>query len=69
VLEVGGQDDGLVSGLAGELDTKVPGVERDKGKFAVGWNLIPHKLVDSGDSVPEVTSGSYNFVRDCCKRS
>ena len=69
MLEVGGQDDGLVSGLSGKLDTQVPSVEGDKGKFQSGRNLVPHKLVDAGNGVSEVAGSPNRLVGDCGERS
>jgi hypothetical protein len=54
VLEVGGQDNGLVAGLAGQLDTQVPRVEGDKGELVVvGNNVFLGEAVEAVDGVAE----------------
>lgn len=52
VLKIGGEDDGLVAGLAGKLDAEVPGIEGDKGKVEVlGSQVLGSKGVESRDGV------------------
>ena len=54
VLEVGGQHNGLVAGLTGQLDAQVPRVEGDKGKFVVvGDNVFLGEAVEAVDGVAE----------------
>lgn len=45
VLEVRGKDNRFVSGLSGQLNTEIPGVQGHKGKFQV---LIQEVLLSEG---------------------
>lgn len=61
VLEVRGQDNGLVAGLAGKLHTKVPGIERDEDKVTIlrrqvliGESIESADGVSKGSSIPNV---------------
>lgn len=57
VLEVRGEDDGLVSGLTGQLHTKIPRVECHEGEFQVlGDEVFLGKGVEAIDGVPEGAS-------------
>ncbi len=54
VLEVGGQDDRLVAGLAGELDAQVPGLEGDEDEVEVlRGEVLRGEGVEAVDGVPE----------------
>lgn len=62
VLQVGWQDDGLVSGFPGQLDAEIPGVESDKGKVEVlGDQVLLGKAVEAVDGVPEGASRTHMF--------
>lgn len=52
VLEIGGENDGLVTSLTGKLNSKIPGIESDKGKFEVlGGQVFGSKSIESRDGV------------------
>jgi hypothetical protein len=54
VLQVGGEDDGLVASLTGQLNTQVPRVERDESKLDVVLDKVfLGKLVEAVDGVAE----------------
>ena len=54
MLEVGRQDDGLVTSFAGELDTQVPGVESDEGEIEVlRREVFRRKGVETIDGIAE----------------
>ncbi len=56
VLEIGGENDGLVSGLARKLDSEVPSVESDEDKVEVlGGQVLGSKGVESGDCISKGT--------------
>lgn len=56
VLEVGRQDDGLVAGLAGQLDTEIPRVEGHEGKLEVlADEVFLGKSVETVDGIAEST--------------
>lgn len=57
MLEVGGEDNGLVPGFSGELDTQVPSVEGDEDEVEVlRVEMLGGEGVKAIDSVPEGTS-------------
>lgn len=54
VLEVRGEDNGLVAGFPGKLDAKVPGFERHENKFEVCTSeVFRGKSVKSVDGISE----------------
>ena len=54
VLQIRGQHDGLVACLPGQLNAKIPGIERDEGKFEIlGEQVFLHKGIKGVDGVPE----------------
>lgn len=56
VLQVRGEDDSLVSGLARKLDAEIPGIESDKNKVEVlGGQVLGSKGVESGDGISKGT--------------
>ena len=56
VLEIGRKDDGLIAGLAGQLNTKIPRIQGDKGKLQVlGEKVFLGESVEPVDSVTEST--------------
>lgn len=62
VLEIGGQYNGLVAGLAGQLNTQVPGVESDENEVQVlRVELLGRKGVETVHSIPEVAGISDVF--------
>ena len=62
VLEVWGQDDGLVAGLAGKLDTEVPSVEGDKDEVEIlRREVFRGKGIETVDSVTEA-AGIANML-------
>ena len=57
VLEVGREDDGLVAGLAGELDTQVPRIECDEREVEVLCRqVLRGKGVEAVDGIAEGAS-------------
>ena len=59
VLQVRGENDGLVAGLAWQLDTQVPGIEGDEDEVEIlGRQVLGNELIESSDSVSKGTRGS-----------
>lgn len=57
VLQIGREDDGLVSCLTRQLDTQVPGVKGDKGKLVVVCEqVLLGEGIESVDCIAEGTS-------------
>lgn len=70
VLEVWGEDDGLVASLAGELDTEVPGIEGDEDEVEVlrrqvlvGESIEPVNSISKGTSVSNVLPSQSRETR------
>ena len=64
VLEIGREDDGLVAGLAGQLDTQVPRVEGDEGEVEVLCRqVLRGKGVEPVDGIAEGASIADVFPR------
>lgn len=60
VLEIGRQDDGLVAGLTGKLDTEVPGIECDKDEVQVLIReVFARECIESVDRIPKGSSVAY----------
>lgn len=64
MLEIRGEDNGLVTGLAGQLDAEIPGIEGYKGKLVVlGDDVLLCKGIESvngiaeGPGVPDLVPG------------
>jgi hypothetical protein len=56
MLEVGREDDGLVAGFTGELDSEIPRVEGHKGELeVVGDQVLLGKLVEAVCGITERT--------------
>lgn len=56
VLKVRRQDDGLIAGLAGQLDTEIPRVEGHEGKLEILANeVFLGKSVETVDGIAEST--------------
>lgn len=56
VLQVCGQHDGLVTGLAGQLHAQIPRIQRDKGKFELfAGEVFLGESIESGDGITEST--------------
>lgn len=54
VLKIGRKHDGLVTGLPGELDAEVPGVQGNEGKVKVlGDQMLRSKRIEAVDGIPE----------------
>ena len=62
VLEVRGQDYGLVAGFPGQLDAHVPGVECHEGEFEVlGEEVLLGEGVEAVDGIAEGSCGADMF--------
>lgn len=62
VLQVCGQDDGLVTSLAGQLHAQIPRIQRHKGKLKVfAGEVFLGESIESGDGVTESTCGADVF--------
>ena len=60
VLKVRGQDDRLVPGLSGKLNTQVPGIEGDEDKVVVGrCQMLGGERIETVDRVPKSSSVPY----------
>ena len=60
VLKVRGQDDRLVPGLSGKLDTQVPGIEGDEDEVVVGrCQMLGGERIETVDRVPKGSSVPY----------
>lgn len=60
VLEVGREDDGLITGLARKLDTQVPRVEGDEGEVEVlCCQVLGGKGIEAVDGIAEGASVAY----------
>lgn len=59
VLEVCGQHDSLVTGLAGQLDAQIPRIQSHKGKLKLlAGEVFCGKGIESGNGITESTSGA-----------
>ena len=59
VLEVCGQHDSLVTGLAGQLDTQIPRIQGHKGKLELlAGEVFCGERIESGNGITESTSGA-----------
>jgi len=57
MLQVRRKDDSLVTSFSWQLDSKVPSIKGDKGKFKVlGQDVLVGELVEPVDSVTEGSS-------------
>lgn len=57
VLQVRGEDDGLVTGFPWELHAQVPSIEGGKGEFAVfGYEMLGCKGVEPVNGIAEGAS-------------
>ena len=57
MLEVRRKNNGLVTGLSGKLDPKIPGVKSHKGEIQVlGQKHLLCKRIEAVDRIPEGTS-------------
>lgn len=66
VLEVGGKYDGFVTGFSRKLDTEIPGIEGDEGKFIVlRYQVLGCEGVEPIDGVTECASVSYMLPGEC----
>lgn len=62
VLQIGRQHDGLVASFPRELNSQIPGIERDEDKVEVlGRQILGSKRVESTDSIPKSTGISNVF--------
>jgi len=67
VLEIGRQNNGLVSGLAGKLNAKIPRVEGDENKVEVlGRKVFVGKRIEAVNRIPERSGISYMFPGQGC---
>ena len=54
VLEVWRKDDGLIAGLAGQLDTQVPRIECHESEFVIfGQDVLLCKRIKTVDGITE----------------
>jgi hypothetical protein len=54
VLQVWGENDGLVAGFAGELDSKIPGIEGHKREVEIlRYQMLRSKCIEAVDCVPK----------------
>lgn len=52
MLQIGRQNDGLVSRFPRQLDTEVPGIQRDKGEFKIGLDdMFLNERVEPGNCI------------------
>lgn len=62
VLQIGRQHDSLVASFSRELNSQIPGIERDEDKVEVlGRQILGSKRVESTDSIPKSTGISNVF--------
>lgn len=67
VLEVRGQNHGLVTGFTGKLDTQVPSIEGDEDEVeVVADQVLGCESVESVDCVSERSRISYMFPCQGC---
>jgi hypothetical protein len=59
VLQEWGQDNGLVTGLAGQLHAQIPRIQRHKSKLELlGGKVLAGKSIESGNGITEGTCGA-----------
>jgi ABC-type lipoprotein release transport system permease subunit len=62
VLQIGGENDGLVAGLSRKLNTKVPSIKGNKNKVEIlGSQVLVGKRIESRDGVSKGTRVSNMF--------
>lgn len=68
MLEVRGQNDSLITSLAGELNAEVPGIKGNENELEViRRQVFIGKLVESRDGVSKGSRVSHMFPRQCCQ--
>jgi hypothetical protein len=68
VLQIGGENNSLVAGLAGELYTQVPGIEGDEDEVEVlRRQVLGGERVESVDSISKGTSVPNVFPCQGCQ--
>ena len=57
VLKVWRQDNSLISGLAGQLNSQIPGIQSDKNKVeTLGCDVLVGKRIKSVDGITKASS-------------
>ena len=66
MLEVWWQDDRLIPGFAGKLNSQVPGIESDKGELIVlRQEVLVGEVVDAGGGVSESSGVPHMLPGEC----
>jgi hypothetical protein len=67
VLQVGGEDNGLVTSFTWQLDTKVPGIESDEDEVEVlRGQMLRGEGIEAIDGVSKGTGVSHMFPGQGC---
>jgi hypothetical protein len=70
MLEIGREDDGLVSSFAGELDTKVPRIKRHKNEVKIlRGEMFRGERIEPVDRIPKRSRISYVLPGQGCEAS
>jgi hypothetical protein len=68
VLQVRWEDDCLIAGFAGKLNSKIPAVEGDEGEVEWLWDeMLGGKGIESVYRIPEGTCIANVFPGKCCQ--
>jgi hypothetical protein len=68
MLQVRGENDGLVASFTRKLNTEIPGIESNEDEVEVlGGQVLGSECIESGDSVSKGTSVSNMFPSQSCQ--
>lgn len=64
MLKVGGKDDGLIAGFPRELNSKIPGIQGNKGELEVVCKqMLMGKRIEAIDGITKGSSRTNMFPR------